>query len=72
MSKQPLRAGELENVVRQTFARSGIDEIIPHTPAALFITLAKWDGLLNEVELRGLRMLVRQLTPMSIEGFNDR
>lgn len=70
--KQPLRAGELENIVRDTFARSGITEVAPHTPAALFITVSKWDGLLNQAELSGLRMLIRQLSPMHIEGLDDR
>lgn len=69
MKKQPLPAGELENIVRSTFARSGITEVVPHTPAALFVTVSKWDGLLNQVELNGLRMLVRQLSPMHIDGF---
>lgn len=66
MNKQPLRPGQLEEIVRDTFARSGIEEVAPHTPAALFVSVSKWDGLLNPVELRGLRMLVRQLTPMAV------
>lgn len=67
MNQQPLRPGQLEEIVRQTFDNSGITEIAPHTPAALFLSVSRWDGLLNPVELTGLRMLVRQLTPMSVE-----
>lgn len=67
MSKKPLGPGKLEEVVRETFQRSGIDDIGPNTPAALFVTVSKWDGLLNEVELRGLRMLIRELTPMQVQ-----
>jgi hypothetical protein len=65
--KTPLRPGELEGIVRETFHRNGIEDIGPSTPAALFVTVAKWDGLLNAMELRGLRMLVRELTPMTVE-----
>lgn len=67
MNKQPLRPGQLEEIVRDTFVRCGIEEVAPHTPAALFVSVSKWDGLLNPVELRGLRMLVRQLTPITME-----
>lgn len=67
MNKQPLRPGQLEEIVRRTFSNSGIEEVVPHTPAALFVSVSKWDGLLNPVELRGLRMLVRQLSPMTLE-----
>lgn len=67
--KTPLPKGELEKVVAETFRRSGIDEIGPNTPAALFLTVAKWDGLLNPIELRGLRMLMRQLTPLRLDFY---
>lgn len=67
MDKTPLAPGQLEELVRSTFERAGIQDISPSTPAALFVTVAKWDGLLNPVELKGLRMLVRQLAPLDLE-----
>lgn len=72
MDKTPLAPGQLENIVRETFRRSGIEEIGPSTPAALLVTIAKWDGLLNKQELGVLKMVVRQLTPLQLEGFDDR
>lgn len=71
LDKTPLAQGELAEVVRETFRRSGIEEVGDDTPAALFMEVARWDGLLNPVELRGLRMIVRQLTPLTVEGFCD-
>jgi len=67
MDKTPLAPGQLEELVRSTFERAGIKDITPATPAELFIAVAKWDGLLNPVELTGLRMLVRQLSPLDLE-----
>lgn len=65
--RTPLRLGEMEDIVRETFRRNGIEDIGPSTPAALFVTVAKWDGLLSPMELRGLRMLVREMNPMTVE-----
>ena len=63
MEKTPLAPGQLEEIVRETFNRSGIEDIAPNTPAALFVLVSKWDRLLTPVEIAGLRMLVKALTP---------
>ncbi len=71
MDKTPLEPGHLEHLVRDTFSRAGIQDIGADTPAALFVTVSKWDGLLNRVELNALRILIRQLCPMEIAGFEQ-
>lgn len=68
---ESLPVGMLAEVVTETFHRAGITSIVPDTPAGLFVEVAKWDGLLNPVELRGLRMLVKNMTAMSLDIYDS-
>lgn len=68
---EPLPPGMLAEVVVETFHRAGISSIAPDTPAGLFVDVAKWDGLLMPVELKGLLMLVRNMTAMSLDIYDS-
>lgn len=64
MKDDPLPVGVLAETVIETFANAGITEYSPESVAALLVNVAKWDGLLTEHELTGLRMVVGFMSPM--------
>lgn len=64
----PLPLGKLREVVESSLIKAGIEHWEPNTPADLFLRVADWDGLLSTEELKALTMIVKELSPIRIEG----